>query len=143
MPQYTRQMLCYAALCELTLCDSKGCHFLLLRFLQAADPEVSSKTPAGAELFRQAAEAALTAAGLHLAEGHHLWQAYRSAPTYRPLSSACTLTSATVKQPKPCPAVAAVRLDPFRVPRLAAGECGVHSALLLWMMIAAMPRNQC
>lgn len=48
-----------------------------LRFLQAADPEVAGKTAAGAEVFRTAAEAALTAAGLHLAEGHHIWQTYR------------------------------------------------------------------
>lgn len=49
------------------------------RFLQAADPLVSSKAPAGVEAFRKAAEASITAAGLHLAEGHHLWSHYRHA----------------------------------------------------------------
>lgn len=50
---------------------------LLYRFLKAADPEVSAKTAAGIATFRQAAEEALTATGLHLAEGHHIWQLYR------------------------------------------------------------------
>eukprot|EP00878_Enallax_costatus_P019725 GHUV01020818.1.p1 GENE.GHUV01020818.1~~GHUV01020818.1.p1 ORF type:complete len:482 (+),score=163.78 GHUV01020818.1:194-1639(+) len=49
-----------------------------LEFLQAADPDVLSKTAAGGDVFRRAAEAALTAAGLHLSEGHHIWQTYRS-----------------------------------------------------------------
>eukprot|EP00882_Tetradesmus_deserticola_P018726 GHRQ01020111.1.p1 GENE.GHRQ01020111.1~~GHRQ01020111.1.p1 ORF type:complete len:179 (+),score=84.90 GHRQ01020111.1:151-687(+) len=48
-----------------------------LEFLKAVEPEVAGKTAAGAECFRQAAEAALTAAGVHLAEGHHIWQLYR------------------------------------------------------------------
>jgi hypothetical protein len=47
------------------------------RFLKAVDPEVSGKTAAGAEAYRQAAEAALTAVGMHLTEGHHIWQLYR------------------------------------------------------------------
>ncbi|WIA33569.1 hypothetical protein OEZ86_006693 [Tetradesmus obliquus] len=49
-----------------------------LEFLKAVDPEVTAKTAAGAECFRQAAEAALTAAGMHLTEGHHIWQLYRA-----------------------------------------------------------------
>ncbi|KAF6257164.1 hypothetical protein COO60DRAFT_1271527 [Scenedesmus sp. NREL 46B-D3] len=49
-----------------------------LEFLKAVDPDVSARTAAGAECFRQAAEAALTAAGMHLAEGHHIWQLYRA-----------------------------------------------------------------
>jgi hypothetical protein len=52
-------------------------HCCSCRFLKAVDPEVSAKSAAGGEVFRQAAEAALTAAGLHLAEGHHIWQLYR------------------------------------------------------------------
>jgi hypothetical protein len=38
---------------------------------------VSSKTTAGAAAFRKVAEEALTAVGLHLSEGQHLWQLYR------------------------------------------------------------------
>eukprot|EP00775_Hariotina_reticulata_P001716 gene1716-2059_t len=49
-----------------------------LEFLQAADSEVASKTADGAAAFRKVAEEALTAVGLHLAEGKHLWQLYRS-----------------------------------------------------------------
>jgi hypothetical protein len=52
-------------------------HTSCCRFLKAVDPEVTGKTAAGAETYRQAAEAALTAAGMHLAEGHHIWQLYR------------------------------------------------------------------
>jgi hypothetical protein len=38
---------------------------------------VSAKSPAGIQAFRQAAEAALAAAGLHLTEAATLWQEYR------------------------------------------------------------------
>jgi hypothetical protein len=51
---------------------------LLCRYLAAVDPEVSSKSAAGLSAFRQAAEAALAAAGLHLTEAAALWHEYRS-----------------------------------------------------------------
>ncbi|KAF8058134.1 sart3 [Scenedesmus sp. PABB004] len=49
-----------------------------LEFLQGVDPEVSGKTPAGLAAFREAAEAAITAAGLHLSEGPELWKLFRA-----------------------------------------------------------------
>lgn len=49
------------------------------RYLAAVDPQVSSKSPEGITAFRQAAEAALAAAGLHLTEAAALWQEYRCA----------------------------------------------------------------
>jgi hypothetical protein len=52
---------------------------LLLRYLAAVDSDVSSKSPAGLAIFRQAAEAALAAAGLHLTEAAALWHEYRYA----------------------------------------------------------------
>jgi len=47
------------------------------RYLAALDPKVSAQDPEGIQEFRRAAEAALAAAGLHLAEAHALWQEYR------------------------------------------------------------------
>jgi squamous cell carcinoma antigen recognized by T-cells 3 len=41
------------------------------------DPEVTAHSPAGAVAFREAAEEALTAAGLHVSEGGRVWAAYR------------------------------------------------------------------
>lgn len=51
----------------------------LRRYLAAVNPRVSSKSPEGITAFRQAAEAALAAAGLHLTEAAALWQEYRCA----------------------------------------------------------------
>jgi len=41
------------------------------------DREVSAQTPAGRTAFKAAAEEAIQAAGLHLAEGGRVWEAYR------------------------------------------------------------------
>jgi hypothetical protein len=47
------------------------------RFLRELDREVAAHTEAGAAAFRAAAEEALVAAGLHVAEGARLWEAFR------------------------------------------------------------------
>lgn len=47
------------------------------RFLHQMDREVAGHTSAGVAAYREAAEKALQAAGLHLAEGGRLWAAAR------------------------------------------------------------------
>lgn len=49
----------------------------LRRFLRENNSEVQAGTSAGLQKFRAAAERALTAGGLHLSAGGHLWTAFR------------------------------------------------------------------
>ena len=47
------------------------------RFAKELDPEVSARSPEGLARMRELCERALTAGGLHVAEGGRLWGAYR------------------------------------------------------------------
>lgn len=47
------------------------------RFVRDFDPEVGARTAAGVAAMRDLCERALTAGGLHLAEGGRLWAIYR------------------------------------------------------------------
>ena len=47
------------------------------RFVREVDPAVSAHTPAGVKAFRALCEEALTAGGLHVAQGATLWSIYR------------------------------------------------------------------
>ncbi|GAB4820618.1 hypothetical protein N2152v2_007664 [Parachlorella kessleri] len=49
-----------------------------LGFVKELDPEVSGRTPQGLAKMRDLFERALTAGGLHVAEGSRLWEAFRS-----------------------------------------------------------------
>jgi len=48
-----------------------------INFVQEFDPMVRQCTPAGISKTRDMFESALTAAGLHVAEGSKIWEAYR------------------------------------------------------------------
>ncbi|XP_068647832.1 uncharacterized protein [Aristolochia californica] len=48
-----------------------------VNFVEEHDPSVSKCTPAGISKMRDLFERALTAAGLHVAEGHKIWETYR------------------------------------------------------------------
>lgn len=48
-----------------------------LNFVQEHEPSVRECSPGGISKARDLFERALTAAGLHVAEGHKIWEAYR------------------------------------------------------------------
>jgi len=48
-----------------------------INFVQEFDPMVRQCTPTGISKARDLFETALTAAGLHVAEGSKIWEAYR------------------------------------------------------------------
>lgn len=66
---------------------------LACRFVQEFNAEVQQRSSEGVKKFRELCEAALTAAGLHFAEGPRLWAIYRCVqeglltPTRQPASS--------------------------------------------------------
>jgi hypothetical protein len=62
--------------CFLMQSVSLWCDYL--NFVQEYDPMVRDRSPTGISKARSLFERALTAAGLHIAQGIKLWEAYRT-----------------------------------------------------------------
>lgn len=50
----------------------------LCRYIASHDPDVAAFNKAGVARFREIADRAITAAGLHVCQGHEVWEAWRA-----------------------------------------------------------------